>query len=75
MVSLLGGYGLFLLLFRAKAIDTSYRHHACMNGCMGGDFFGEKPHQDEALAKSRWGLNSYFEIGESENEYRTADRI
>ena len=43
----------FLKLFRAKAIDTSYRHHACMKGCMGEDFFGGKPHRDEALAKSR----------------------
>ena len=30
-----------------------------MNDCMCGDFFGEKPHRDEALAESRWGLNSY----------------
>ena len=24
-----------------------------------GNFFGEKPHRDVALAESRWGLNSY----------------
>ena len=30
-----------------------------MNDDIGETIFGEKPHRDEALAKSRWGLNSY----------------
>ena len=30
-----------------------------MNDCMYGDFFGEKPHPDEAYAKLRWGLNGF----------------
>ena len=30
-----------------------------MNEYICGDFFGEKPHRDGALAESRWGLNSY----------------
>ena len=30
-----------------------------MIDCICGDFFGEKPHRDEAIAESRWELNSY----------------
>ena len=30
-----------------------------MNDDIFGNFFGEKPHRDGALAESRWGLNSY----------------
>ena len=33
-----------------------------MNDDIFENFFGEKPHRDEALAKSRWGLNSYKKI-------------
>ena len=32
-----------------------------MNDDIFGNFFGEKPHRDGALAESRWGLNSYID--------------
>ena len=37
-----------------------------MNGGIYENFFGEKPHRDEALAESRWGLNSYSKINYKE---------
>ena len=33
-----------------------------MNEYMCGDFFGEKPHRDGALAESRCDLNSYHKL-------------
>ena len=38
-----------------------------MNDCMCGDFFGEKPHRDGALAESRWGLNRYKSVSKQHN--------
>ncbi|MBO5486494.1 MAG: hypothetical protein J5988_06140, partial [Eubacterium sp.] len=54
----------------AKRIPNNrYRNHVCMNDDIFGNFFGEKPHRDGALAESRWGLNSYNKIKEQKLWY------
>ena len=46
----------------AKRIPNNrYRNHVYMNDDIFVNFFGEKPHRDETLAESRWGLNRVTE--------------
>ena len=46
----------------AKRIPNNrYRNHVYMNDHIFVNFFGEKPHRDETLAESGWGLNRVTE--------------